>query len=215
MLLTVTRRVENSLPAALSGSTRGLAGEGYPQLDLAGLESCRKWVQAGGMDQVVFPITRAPAALAPARRLVQPTLLTLPQEPLLPWPVPEPAVPEDCPIPTSVQRVVGQLTAAVVEVLRGQRPLEHLAGHAVPDVHELVGHLRRASPLLQLRLESLRLCQPAHGVVEVAARLSLGARYRAAALRYVSPAETSDRGLLWRLANLELALEPSVIVRAG
>ena len=161
------------------------------------------------MQQTTFGISRAPVALAPAVRLLEPVLLEPVQEPLLPWPVPAAAVVDPVAISPRVQRIVSQLTAGVVEVLRGQRPLEHLAGHASADVHDLIGHLRRARSLSTLRLASMHVCQPSACVVEVAVRLSLDGRSRAAALCF---AEQLGR---WRLVQLELALDPAVIVRAG
>ena len=50
---------------------------------------------------------------------------------------------------------------------------------------------------------------PADAVVEAAVRLSLGARSRAAALRF------TERAGRWRLTELELALDPDVVLRAG
>ena len=167
------------------------------------------WVTLGRMQQTTFGISRAPVALAPAVRLLEPVLLEPVQEPLLPWPVPAAAVVDPVAISPRVQRIVSQLTAGVVEVLRGQRPLEHLAGHASADVHDLIGHLRRARSLSTLRLASMHVCQPSTCVVEVAVRLSLDGRSRAAALCF---AEQLGR---WRLVQLELALDPAVIVRAG
>lgn len=161
------------------------------------------------MQMATFGITRAPVALAPLVRLVEPALVQPVQDALLPWPVPDAAVAETVEIPERVRRIVGQLTAGVIEVLRGQRPLEQLEAHASPDVHHLIGHLRRARSLGGLRLASLRVGQPSPHVVEVAARLSLGRCSRAAALCFT---EHSER---WRLIQLELALDPAVILRAG
>jgi len=161
------------------------------------------------MHHAVLTFSRAPVALAPALRLVEPLLLEPVQEALLPWPIPQPNLAEPVAIAPRVQRIVGQLTAGVVEVLRGRRPLEHLAGHACADVHDLIGHLRRARSLESLRLASAHLTQPSERVVEVAARLSLGPRSRAAALCFINQAER------WRLVQLELALDPAVILRAG
>ena len=161
------------------------------------------------MTQHVLSISRAPIALAPVVRLVEPILLEPVQDALLPLPVPEPAVVDPVAIPPRVQRIVAQLTAGVIEVLRGQRPLEHLAGHACAEVHDLVGHLCRARSLQALRLASTHLAQPSERVVEVAARLTLGPRSRAAALSFANQAER------WRLVQFELALDPAVILRAG
>ena len=65
------------------------------------------------MQPATFTLTRAPIALAPAVRLVQPALVQHNQQPLLPWPAPDQAELRRCEIPARVQRFVGQLTTAV------------------------------------------------------------------------------------------------------
>lgn len=156
-------------------------------------------------------LTRAPAVLAPAVRLIEPPPLIEPaQQPLLPWPEPELcAAPEPPGIADEVRRQVGVLAAALVEVLRGRRPLPHLEGHASPPVRELIERLRTDGPLPMLRLRSLRMGQPAPGVVEAAARLRIGERSRAMALR-----AERDAAARWRLTELELCLDEAGIRRS-
>lgn len=162
------------------------------------------------MERFELQFTPAPLALAPALRLVQPVVLERPQEPLLPWPpaaeVPTPAEDE---IPPELHRTVSRLAAGVVEVLRGRRPLDHLAAHTVPGVLDLLGQLRQTRSLPELRLASLRLSRPATDAVEAAARLQLGARSRAAALRVTAGAEG------WQVSHLELALEDAEVLRSA
>lgn len=172
------------------------------------------------MQQPTVILTRAPIALAPAVRLVQPALVEPNQEPLLPWATPvQPGLLRE-EIPARVQRVVGQLTTAVVEVLSGRRPLHHLEPHASAGVHDLIGHLHRARPMPALRLASVHLSQPVEDVVEAAVRLHLGRRSRAAALRFsartaLATPEADPQRAQWRLTALELAIDPGVILRAG
>ncbi|MFT4296734.1 MAG: Rv3235 family protein [Micropruina sp.] len=155
-------------------------------------------------------LIRAPVVLAPAVRLVQPALIEPPQQPLLPWPEPEPPPAVESPgIPDQVRHQVGALVAALVEVLRGRRPPPHLEPHAGTAVLELIGRLRGEGALPTMRLRSLRLDQPAPDVVEVAAHLRLGERSRAAALR--AERRPGDR---WRLTELELALD-AVVLRSS
>jgi len=155
-------------------------------------------------------LERAPLALAPAVRLVEPLLRERApsQQPLLPLVRPAGRPDPQQPIPDDVRLIVGGLTTAVVEVLRGSRPLGQLSGHTGADVQRLLVQLRR-SPSPTLRLASLRLSQPNPDVIEAAARLALGTRSRAAALCF---ARCRDG---WRLRALQLALDPGVIRAAG
>lgn len=165
------------------------------------------------MQPATITLTRAPIALAPAVRLVQPTLVQLNQEPLLPWPAPEQPELVRSEIPVRVQRFVGQLSTAVVEVLSGRRPLHHLESHTSVEVHDLIGHLHRGRPMPALRLASLHLSQPADDVVEASARLHLARRSRAAALCF--RANGAAQHTSWRLTAIEVAIDPAVILRAG
>ncbi|MFT3861212.1 Rv3235 family protein [Micropruina sp.] len=163
------------------------------------------------MTDATIRLIRAPLALAPAVRLVEPVLLQPVQEPLLPWPPAAQAASVLVEIEPRVQRIVGQLTAAVVEVLCGRRALEHLEPHLHPNAYQLVGHLRGAGCLTAVRLASLRLQQPAKQVIEASARLRHGPRSLAAALCFRC-APNAER---WRLAELELAVDPAVVLRSG
>jgi len=162
------------------------------------------------MDGIGLTLERAPLALAPALRLVQPVLSepTSSQQPLLPWVRPAPRPEQHQPIPDEVRRIVRGLTTAVVEVLRGSRPPDQLSAHASAEVQRLIAQLRR-SPLPTLRLASLRLSQPGPDVVEAAARLAVDSRSRAAALCFVRGQDG------WRLSALQLALDAGVIRGAG
>lgn len=151
----------------------------------------------------------APLILAPALRLVRPLFIEPVQEPLLPWDTPQPDPPREAEIPAETRRVVRALTAALVEVLRGRRPLAHLEPHAGSDVLELLARLRTAGSASGIRLASVRVSQPADRAIEATARLALGETSRAAALRFVR------RDGRWRLVALELALDAGTILRVG
>ena len=104
------------------------------------------------MNSAIRP-TRAPMVLAPAVRLVEPMLLEPVQAPLLPWPTSVEQVAESVDIAPRVQRIVSQLTNAVIEVLCGRRALEHLEAHLRAPVYDLVGHLRGARLLPEKAVE--------------------------------------------------------------
>ena len=154
------------------------------------------------MPSAAVVLTRAPLALAPAVRLIEPCLPPLSwQDPLLPWDAPEPpAAPPTPDVPDALRRRAGALTAAVVEVLRGRRPLLQLEPHLSTVTLELVGRLRAAGPLPNLRLASLRVTQPAESAIEGCARLTLGDASHAVAFRLEPDAER------WLLTELELTL---------
>jgi len=162
------------------------------------------------MDCIGPTLERAPLALAPALRLVEPVLSepVPPQQPLLPWVRPTPRPEQHQPVSDEVRRILRGLTTAVVEVLRGSRPPGQLSGHTDVEVQRLIAQLRR-SPSPTLRLASLRLSQPRPDVVEAAARLAVDTRSRAAALCFVR-----DRGG-WRLSAMQVALDAGVIRGAG
>ncbi|MEZ5128338.1 MAG: Rv3235 family protein [Micropruina glycogenica] len=160
------------------------------------------------MNSAIRP-TRAPMVLAPAVRLVEPVLLEPVQAPLLPWPTSVEQVAESVDIAPRVQRIVSQLTNAVIEVLCGRRALVHLEAHLRAPVYDLVGHLRGARLLPALSLASLHLQQPADHVIEAAARLRDDHRSVAAALCF-----TRSDGR-WRMCALELALDPAVVLRSS
>lgn len=149
----------------------------------------------------------APQLLAPALRVIRPLFTEPFQDPLLPWATPEPPAPAETGIPDAVRRAAGNLTSALVEVLRGRRPLTHLEPHARAPVLDLVDRLLAEGALTSLRLASLHLTQPAPDVVEAAARLEIGSRSFAAALGY------ARAGSPWRMTALELALPDCIILR--
>ena len=90
------------------------------------------------------------------------------------------------------------LARLVLEILAGVRPYHHLAGRTTPRVFELLDSLAarmpgRATP----RLGTVRVCEPASGIAEVAAVATFGSRVQALALRL-----EHDRGR-WRCAAIE------------
>ncbi|MFT4218812.1 MAG: Rv3235 family protein [Micropruina sp.] len=157
-------------------------------------------------------VTPAPVALPPAVRVIEPFVFSdNAQPPLLPWLEPEPpAAPALSEVPDALRRRVGALAAAVAEVLRGRRPLFHLEPHVGAEALELIGGLRAAGVLPQLRLASLRVTQPAPAAIEASARLALGEFSRAAALRL-----EQDAGDRWLLTELELALDDATVLCSG
>jgi hypothetical protein len=85
----------------------------------------------------------------------------------------------------------------VLDVLAGVRPYHHLAGRATPPLFERLGSLSthlsgRAAP----RLGTVRVCEPAPGVAEVAAVALVGPRVQALALRL-------EHDRRWRCAAIE------------
>lgn len=162
------------------------------------------------MPSAAVVVTRAPLALAPAVRVIEPvSLSSSAQDPLVPWvepPRPSPAaLPE---VSDPLRRRVIALIAAVVEVLRRRRPLAHLEPHCSTDVFELLGRLHGAGALPRLRLASTQITRPADSSVEASARLALGDLSRAAAFRL---AHQDGR---WLLADLELALDDATVQRS-
>jgi hypothetical protein len=97
-----------------------------------------------------------------------------------------------------------RLLTALLESLGGRRPLRQLAGHLSPAVHHglLAGDPER---LVRQRawargavIRSVRVCEPAAGVAEVAAVVQAGARVRAVAARL----ENFDGR--WRCTRLQI-----------
>lgn len=81
-----------------------------------------------------------------------------------------------------------RLLVAALEALAGRRSLHQLAGHLSPGVYSgLVRDLERPARTRAWRtppsVRSVRVCEPADGVAEVAAVVQDGARCRAVALR--------------------------------
>lgn len=156
-------------------------------------------------------LTRAPLALAPAVRVIEPVLpRPSAQDPLVPWVEPPRPLPPPLPEVSDVlrRRVVALITA-VIEVLRGRRLLVHLEPHCEPSVFELLGRLHKGGPMPHLRLASTRITRPADASIEASARLTLRQASRAIALRI---ARHSDGR--WLLTDLELALDDATIQRA-
>ncbi|MCL2780819.1 MAG: Rv3235 family protein [Actinomycetia bacterium] len=92
----------------------------------------------------------------------------------------------DLPDPTAFAR---RLLVATLEVLSGRRPMHQLTPHMTYGVYSgLTGNLERPERSHhwrehRSRLHSVRLCEPADGVAELSAVITLGRRYHAAALR--------------------------------
>ena len=151
----------------------------------------------------------APLILAPALRLIRPLFSEPVQDPLVPWAVPEPPPPPQTEVTARVRRAVAALTAALVEVLRGRRPLAHFEPHAGAEVIDLLARLRAEGATSGIRLASVRVSQPADRAVEATVRFELGRSSRAAALRF------ARRDGPWRLVAMELALDAGTVLRAG
>jgi hypothetical protein len=97
-------------------------------------------------------------------------------------------------------RLVAQL---VLDVLAGARPYHHLAGRTTPRVFELLDSLAARMPGRSApRLTTLRVCEPAPGIAEVAAVAAIGPRVQALALRL-----EYDRRR-WRCAAIETTVPP-------
>lgn len=77
------------------------------------------------------------------------------------------------------------LLSAIVEALNGHRPIAQLARHlderVRPALEIRVRHVRRTDP--DLRILSIHLFTPAHGVIEACSTLDQGERARALAAR--------------------------------
>ena len=150
----------------------------------------------------------APASRPSAERVLEPITLAVDPQPTLPWAVPDSVAPQEQ-VEPALRQVAAAITAAVVEVLSGQRPVSQLERLAHPDLVSLVGHLCRARVGANLRLRSIRVQVPQPNVIEVAAHLRLAAGSRAAALRL------QRRQGQWVCTHLEIALRPDVVNRAG
>lgn len=158
--------------------------------------------------------TTAPRCLAardtrpPLRRLLEPVLLST-GHPVLPWA----DVPEIVDVGDSVEplarQVAASVTIAMVEALAGKRSLIQLERWLEPELISLLEHLCRSRIGWGVTLRSIRLQSPTPGVVEVTAHLRHGGAARAAALRL---ARRQDG---WVGTNLEIALRPTVVNRAG
>ncbi|MEP6598832.1 MAG: Rv3235 family protein [Actinomycetota bacterium] len=99
-----------------------------------------------------------------------------------------------------------RLLVGVLEALAGRRPVQQLTPHLSPSVYGgLVADLERSGRSGRARtwhspatVRSVRVCEPADGVAELAAVVQIGTRYRAVAARF----EGLDGR--WRCVRLQL-----------
>jgi hypothetical protein len=112
----------------------------------------------------------------------------------------------------------GRLACAVVEVLAGERPATQLLRWTTDDVYDVVARrARRAGREGKLTafgrpkptVRSVRVCEPAEGVVEASAVVGRGDRFSAVALRL----ERIDGR--WRCTALEMSWPPGEGLSAG
>jgi hypothetical protein len=96
-------------------------------------------------------------------------------------------------------RLIAQL---VLDVLTGVRPYHHLAGRTTPRLFELLESMAaRVSGRSTPRLGTVRVCEPAPGIAEIAAVARLGSRVQALALRL-------EHDRRWRCAAIETTVPP-------
>ena len=120
-----------------------------------------------------------------ARPLSQPGQDQLPLE-WLPHgvePVPRHRVP---PLPDDLQRWIARTCAAIVEVAGGRRPAQQLFRVVRPGPLERLQRRARVAPSTGgavKRVASLRISQPATGVLEVCAVVECAQRFQAVALQ--------------------------------
>lgn len=98
--------------------------------------------------------------------------------------------------PRPAARTIAQL---VFDLLAGVRPYHHLAGYTTPQLFERLQPLSGRLPGPPPVLSTVRVCEPAPGVAEVAAVARTGPRVQALALRL-----EYDRR--WRCAVVETAV---------
>jgi hypothetical protein len=112
----------------------------------------------------------------------------------------------------------GRLACAVVEVLAGERPATQLLRWTTDEVYDVVARrARRAGRHGKLvafgrhkpTVRSVRICEPAEGVVEACAVVGRGERFSAVALRL----ERVDGR--WRCTALEMNWPPGEGLSAG
>lgn len=163
------------------------------------------------MPSATAVLTRAPLALPPAVRVIEPVLPSASaQDPLVPWVEPPRPLPPSLPeVSDALRRRVTALISAVIEVLRGRRPLVHLEPHCEASVFELLGRLHEAGALPHLRLASTQITRPADATIEASARLTLREASRAIALRITRHSDGR-----WLVTDLELALGDATIQRS-
>jgi hypothetical protein len=116
------------------------------------------------------------------------------------WSAPVATARAELPDPALAAR---RLLVGLLEARAGLRPLRQLSGHLSPAVHAgLMTELARvpgaAGAGRQAVLRSVHVCEPADGVAEVAAVVSVGTRHRAIAARL----EGLDGR--WRCVRLQL-----------
>jgi hypothetical protein len=95
-------------------------------------------------------------------------------------------------------RAARVFATALVEVLTGRRPIGQLRRHTAPTVFAGLVNRVPAGWTTPAHLMSVRLCQPADGIVEVSATIRSGARVRAIAFRIEGVDER------WRVTALDI-----------
>ncbi|WP_040160327.1 Rv3235 family protein [Nigerium massiliense] len=140
----------------------------------------------------------APAPLTrPARRLLNTAT------PLSPFAVPLPAASRSSGRGTSdAQQVAHRMGQALVEVLRGRRPAQHLEGVTAPRVYDTVERLARGGHGASLRLVRVHAQVPAPGVVEATLALS----HEGSGQTYAAALRLENRGARWVCQAIEIAL---------
>lgn len=162
------------------------------------------------MDPARATCHQAPVSRPPAVPLLEPAWFAGDTQPALPWTVvPQVVVGEHDPVKPELRQLAAALTAALVEVLSGERSAEQLERWVEPELLSLIEHLRRARSGQGLKLRSVRVQAPHDEAVEVAAHLRQGAVSRAAALRI------SWRRGRWVATHLAIALRPGIVHQAG
>lgn len=162
------------------------------------------------MDPATATCHLAPASRPPAVPLLEPAWFAGDAQPALPWTVvPEVLAPDQDPVDPELRQLAAALTAALVEVLAGQRSAEQLERWVEPELLSLVDHLRRARSCDGLKLRSLRVQAPHSEAVEISAHLRQGSSSRAAALRI------SWRRGQWVATHLAIALRAGIVHQAG
>lgn len=151
----------------------------------------------------------APASRPASALLLEPPGTPRPDQPVLPWTVATEAAAPPSALDPDLRQLATALTAALVEVITGQRSALQLELWAEPDLLNLLEHLRRARVGDGLRLRSVRVQAPHEEALEVSAHLRQGAASRAAAVRL------SRRRGRWVATHLVIALDPGVVHRAG
>jgi hypothetical protein len=96
----------------------------------------------------------------------------------------------------------------ILEVLDRRRPLTHLhpvlTPHTIRYMRVVTERLPSTTRQGDARLLSIRMCQPAANVAEVAAVCTLGGRPRALAARFERQRGPLTRGLRWHCAVIQL-----------